>query len=89
MTYLRIINNRVNQKKILIMNGKNAYTRSSVALLYFPELTPEQAVRRLTRWIKRCKPLYAELTRDGRTFDRRQILTVREAKLIMEHLGEP
>lgn len=71
------------------MNTKVSYTRRSLALLYFPELTPPQAVRRLTRWIKRCKPLYEELTCNGKAFDKRQFLTVREAKMIMEYLGEP
>lgn len=66
-----------------------SYTRRSLALMYFPSLQPEQAVRKLSKWIRLCKPLYLELTRDGRTFDRRQFLTVREANIIMEYLGEP
>ena len=54
----------------------------------YPDADPEQAVRRLTSWIRRCRPLYAELTRDGTPFDKRRYLTVREARLIMEYLGE-
>ena len=65
------------------------YTRRSLACQYFPDAEPEQAVRRLTSWIRRCRPLYAELTRDGTPFDKRRNLTVREARLIMEYLGEP
>lgn len=65
------------------------YTRRSLALMYFPELTPEQAVRRLTAWIKRCKPLYEELTANGKRFDHYRNLTIREARLIMDYLGEP
>ncbi len=65
------------------------YTRRSLACLYFPDADPEQAVRRLTSWIHRCRPLYAELTRGGTPFDKRRNLTVREARLIMEYLGEP
>lgn len=65
------------------------YTRRSLACQYFPDAEPEQAVRRLTSWIRRCRPLYAELTRDGTPFDKRRYLTVREARLIMEYLGEP
>ena len=65
------------------------YTRRSLACRYFPDLEPEQAVRRLTSWIRRCRPLYAELTRGGIPFDKRRNLTVREARLIMEYLGEP
>lgn len=73
----------------IMKNSNISYTRRSLALLYFPSLKPEQAVRKLSRWIRLCKPLYRELTRDGKAFDRRQFLTVREANIIMEYLGEP
>ena len=33
------------------------YTRRSLACQYFPDAEPEQAVRRLTSWIRRCRPL--------------------------------
>ncbi len=66
-----------------------SYTRRSLAQMYFPDLEPEHAVRRLTAWIKLCKPLYEKLTQDGKSFDRRHLLTVCEARLIMEYLGEP
>ena len=65
------------------------YENRSLACQYFPDAEPEQAVRRLTSWIRRCRPLYAELTRGGTPFDKRRNLTVREARLIMEYLGEP
>ncbi|MDO4165163.1 MAG: DUF4248 domain-containing protein [Bacteroides sp.] len=65
------------------------HTRRTLAILYFPDATPSQAVRRLTRWIKHCKPLYEQLTANGHTFDKRQNLTIREVRLIMEYLGEP
>ena len=67
----------------------STFTRRSLACQYFPDAEPEQAVRRLTSWIRRCRPLYAELTRGGTPFDKRRNLTVREARLIMEYLGEP
>ena len=57
-----------------------SYTRRSLACQYFPDAKPEQAVRRLTSWIRRCRPLYAELTRGGTPFDKRRNLTVREAR---------
>lgn len=66
-----------------------SYTRRSLAQMYFPDLELEHAVRRLTAWIRRCKPLYERLTQDRKSFDRRHLLTVREARLIMEYLGEP
>lgn len=66
-----------------------SYTRRSLALMYFPETAPRQAVRRLTEWIKRCRPLHERLTEDGRLFDHRRNLTIREVRLIFEYLGEP
>ncbi len=71
------------------MNQNVSYTRRSLAQMYFPELEGEQAVRRLTGWIKKCKPLCDELTKDGKSFHKRQFLTIREVRLIMEYLGEP
>ncbi len=70
---------------------KNAssYTRRSLAQMYFPGSALRQAVRRLTEWIKRCRPLHERLTEDGRQFDRRRNLTIREVRLIYEYLGEP
>ncbi|WP_235847368.1 DUF4248 domain-containing protein [Mediterranea massiliensis] len=80
---------------LLILNSQFSimktitYTRRSLACQYFPDAEPEQAVRRLPSWIRRCRPLYAELTRGGTPFDKRRNLTVREARLILEYLGEP
>ncbi|MDE7378293.1 MAG: DUF4248 domain-containing protein [Paraprevotella sp.] len=67
----------------------SSYTRRSLAQMYFPDSAPRQAVRRLTEWIKRCRPLHERLTEDGRQFDRRRNLTIREVRLIYEYLGEP
>ena len=60
-----------------------------LAKMYFPECDTQNAVRRLTREIKRCRDLYEELTKRGKSFDRRQILTIREVRLIKEYLGDP
>ena len=65
------------------------YTRRSLALMYFPDTNPRQAVRRLNEWIKRCRPLHEQLTHDGRKFEKRRNLTIREAMLIFKYLGEP
>ena len=46
-------------------------------------------LRRLTSEIKRCVELYELLTAKGKRFDNKQILTIREVKLIEEYLGEP
>lgn len=71
------------------MKYQASYTRRILAKMYFPECDTQNAVRRLTSEIKRCKDLYAELTQNGKTFDHRQILTIREVRLIKEYLGDP
>ncbi len=64
-------------------------TRRALAAAYFPDTDPVEAVRRLRRWIRRCRPLYRQLTQENASFDGRQLFTVREVRLIMEYLGEP
>lgn len=71
------------------MKLKATYTRRILAMMYFPDCEPENAVRRLTSEIKRCVELYELLTAKGKRFDKKQILTIREVKLIEEYLGEP
>lgn len=66
-----------------------SYTRRILAKMYFPECETQNAVRRLTSEIKRCTELYEELTKNGKSFDHRQILTIREVKLIKDFLGDP
>ena len=68
------------------MKLKATYTRRILAKMYFPDCEPQNAVRRL---IKRCVELYELLTAKGKRFDNKQILTIREVKLIEEYLGEP
>ena len=71
------------------MKLKAIYTRRILAMMYFPDCEPANAVRRLTSEIKRCVELYELLTSKGKRFDKKQILTIREVKLIEEFLGEP
>lgn len=71
------------------MKTRASYTRRMLAKMYFPECEPQNAVRRLTGEIKRCTELYEELTKNGKSFDNRQILTIREVLLIKEYLGDP
>lgn len=70
------------------MKLKAIYTRRILAMMYFPDCEPANAVRRLTSEIKRCVELYELLTTKGKRFDKKQILTIREVKLIEEFLGE-
>lgn len=71
------------------MKLKATYTRRILAMMYFPDCEPANAVRRLTSEIKRCVELYELLTTKGKRFDKKQILTIREVKLIEDFLGEP
>ena len=71
------------------MKLKASYTRRILAKMYFPECDTQNAVRRLTSEIKRCTELYEELTKHGKSFDHRQILTIREVRLIKDFLGDP
>ena len=67
------------------MRLNSSYTRRSLAMLYFPDCEPRNAVRRLTGMIKRCTDLYEQLTRCS-SFDKRQNLTIRETRLIVDYL---
>ena len=40
------------------MRLNSSYTRRSLAMLYFPDCEPHNAVRRQTGMIKRCTDLY-------------------------------
>ena len=67
------------------MRLNSSYTRRSLAMLYFPDCEPRNAVRRLTGMIKRCTDLYEQLTRCS-LFDKRQNLTIHETRLIVDYL---
>ena len=71
------------------MKYQASYTRRILARMYFPECDTQNAVRRLTSEIKRCTELYEELTKNEKSFDHRQILTIREVRLIKDFLGHP
>ena len=47
----------------------------------------KKKVRQLTGMIKRCTDLYEQLTRCS-LFDKRQNLTIRETRLIVDYLGK-
>ena len=48
----------------------------------------KKKVRRMKGMIKRCTDLYEQLTRCS-LFDKRQNLTIRETRLIVDYLGLP
>ncbi len=41
------------------------YTKQEIALLYFPDSSPEVANAHLRRWIQKCYPLYREAPGGG------------------------
>ena len=64
-------------------------TRRSLALQYFPDRSPVEAVRSLRRMIAGCPQLVAALNDLGIDYKKKKNLTVRQARLIMEYLGDP
>ena len=64
------------------------YTKKELALLYFPTSDPHTAVNRLMSWVNRCKPLHTALLDQGYQKTAKW-LSLREVRLITEHLGEP
>ena len=63
-------------------------TKRELAQTYFPQITADSAVRKLTTWIKNCKPLARKLSKTGyRTGT--HTLTDRQIGMIFDYLGEP
>ena len=71
------------------MEQKNRpYTKKELALLYFPDSTPETAVKHLMTMIRRNDMLWDELQEMG-YYNRRKTFTPREVKAIFDWLGAP
>ena len=70
------------------MKQKSTYTRREIAMMYFPESTPKNAVRRLRIAIERCEPLNGELNKYVNSAYRKT-LSRREVNLLFKYLGEP
>lgn len=64
------------------------YGKRELALLYFPTLKGDQAVRKLQRWIVRCTPLRTSLQETDYVLKSREF-TARQVRLIISYLGEP
>ncbi len=62
--------------------------RRDLALQYFPDKSPVEAVRSLRRWISNCPALIAALSEAGVT-SRKKDLTIRQVRIIMHYLGDP
>ena len=53
------------EKNLLLNMNQHSYTKQELALLYFPDATPEVASAHLRRWIILCEPLYEQLLKTG------------------------
>lgn len=58
-----------------------------LAMLYFPNSTPQSASNQLKKWMNKEKPL-VKLTAAGYE-PGQKILTPRQVKTIADHVGEP
>ena len=65
-----------------------SYSKTELALMYSPCSTPATALQCLTRWMKQCRPLMAELTSMGYNKFRHTLLR-KEVEAIVKYLGEP
>ena len=63
-------------------------TKRELAQTYFPLITADSAVRKLTTWIKNCKPLMKKLAKTGYK-DGVHTLSDRQILMIYDYLGEP
>ncbi len=64
-----------------------AYGLQELAMLYFPNSTPQSASNQLKKWMKK-EPLQAKLLDAGYTSGQK-ILTPRQVEVIVGHVGEP
>ena len=65
-----------------------SYTKTELALMYSPDSTPATALQCLTRWMKQCRPLMAELASMGYNKFRHTLFR-QEVEAIVRYLGEP
>ena len=63
--------------------------RRDLAILYFPDRKPREAVRSLLGWIKKCPDLVSALDELGMPYRKMRELSVKQVRLIKEYLGDP
>ena len=63
-------------------------TKRELAQTYFPLITADSAVRKLTCWINNCKPLARKLSKTGYKSGT-HTLSDRQISMIFDYLGEP
>lgn len=65
-----------------------AYTKSELALMYFPQSETHAAVNHLMSWIKQCPELMAALYATGYKTTNK-MFTPRQVRLIIDTFGQP
>ena len=68
--------------------GPRSLSRTELARIYAPELSEASARKRLREWLHFSPELMARLKAAGYR-ERQRVLTPKQVKIIMEHLGEP
>lgn len=66
----------------------HAYSKKELALMFFPDSTPETAVKHLMALIRRCDMLWDELQEMG-YYSKSKTFTPRQVRAIYEWLGAP
>ncbi|WP_371590991.1 DUF4248 domain-containing protein, partial [Prevotella sp. P5-92] len=56
-------------------------TRRDLAIMYFPDKSPIEAVRSLRMWIANCPDLVAALEEIGQPYKKTKTLTARQVRL--------
>lgn len=66
----------------------HSYTKKELALMFFPDSTPETAVKHLMALIRRCDMLWDELQAMG-YYSKSKTFTPRQVQAIVDWLGAP
>jgi hypothetical protein len=64
------------------------YSKTDLAMLYFPDAKPHTALCRLSRWIKKCTAL-ADALASLHLSPSKAFFRPKEVECIFEYLGEP
>ncbi len=65
-----------------------SYGVQELAVLYFPHITVSSASSQLKKWITKSEPLQETLC-DAGYRSGQKILTPKQVRIIVDHLGEP
>lgn len=65
-----------------------ALSKTQLALMYAPELTPNAAVKRLMAWLQRDEATMQRLAASG-YYKTQKLLNSRQVQIIVDFLGEP